>query len=96
MSQYRPGSLIGKGAQGKVYLAKHLLSNMDYAIKIVSKSAISKFHRNDDTGFQEVERLREATFRNCRNVVGLVQALEDTSNIYIVTRYISGGTLEAL
>lgn len=96
MSQYSPENLIGKGSTGTVYRSKHLVSSIDYAIKIVNKAEIVRFYTNNDTGYQEVDRLREITKMNCRNVVGLVQAMEDDNSFYFVTRYVGGGTLVAL
>jgi len=95
MSQYRPGILLGQGSQGTVLLAKHVVSKIDYAIKVVSKAAIKKLHSSDDKGFQEIEILRSATQTKCRNIAGLVQAMEDDKNFFIVTKYIKGGTLYA-
>ena len=91
MSQYRPGKLLGKGSQGSVFNAQHVISKIDYAVKIVSKVAIKNFHRNDDLGFQEIERLREVTFTRCRSVIGLIQSFEDEQYFYIITEFVKGG-----
>ena len=78
MSQYVPqGKPLGKGSQGKVLLSNHKINNIPYAVKVVSKAVVKRFHSFDDQGFKEVKMMREANAIKCRNVLGFVQAMED-------------------
>ena len=55
MSQYKPSLLLGQGSQGKVYLATHVVSKKEYAVKMISKAANNKFHARSEREFQEIE-----------------------------------------
>ena len=59
----------------------------------VSKEAAGKFNARNPDDFQEIECLQDASEHRCKNVVGLVQAIEDTKHFYIITPYMRGGTL---
>ena len=92
MDQFKSIRVLGQGAQGKVYLASHRLSGLEYAVKVVDKKKAAVLFSAAKENFQEVEVLIEATRLKCRNVVKVLQVLEDHC-FYIVTEYKSGGTL---
>ena len=92
MDQFKSIRILGQGAQGKVYLASHRLSGLEYAVKVVDKKKAAVLFSHAKENFQEVEVLIEATRLKCRNVVKVLQVLEDHC-FYIITEYKSGGTL---
>ena len=60
---------------------------------MISKLAANKFHARSERDFQEINVLQASNENQCRNVVKFVQAIEDKKHFYIITEFVSGGTL---
>ncbi|RPA81766.1 Pkinase-domain-containing protein [Ascobolus immersus RN42] len=85
---WRLGRTVGKGASGRVRLAKHSGTGQLSAIKIISKGCGSK-------GFvSHIERevvLMKALFHPC--IVKLYDVWENKSQVFLVLEYLEGGEL---
>ena len=80
---------LGEGSFGKVYKAKHKLTNVMYAIK-----AIDKLNKNNQEGKPYFRREIEIMYKvKHPNIVRLYGHFEDDQNIYFVLEYISKGNL---
>mmetsp|Transcript_4358 Transcript_4358/g.7941 ORF Transcript_4358/g.7941 Transcript_4358/m.7941 type:complete len:599 (+) Transcript_4358:2-1798(+) len=91
VSNFRKGSLLGKGAYGEVNLSLELSTGRLMAVKSVpltrvSKAAVASF-------LKEVELLKNLRHKN---VVQYLDARQDDTNLYIFLEYVSGGSLVSL
>ena len=83
---------IGNGSFGRVYLATHIKTNVDYAIKIIDKRNKTNidgkpyFHR-------EIEIMYKIRHPNCVRLFG---NFEDENFCYFIMEYIPGGNLYTL
>ncbi|XP_077112472.1 RAC-alpha serine/threonine-protein kinase-like [Ranitomeya variabilis] len=80
--------LLGRGAFGKVVLASVPGSNINVAVKMISK------RDNEDTILREQRTLLEA--RHCPFLCHLYAAHQSQHRAYLITEYLSGGSLEDL
>ena len=81
---------IGKGSFGEVYLASKKGENRTYAVKVID----SKFKRNAKAMKylnNEINILKDA---NHPNILKFIDKKETSENVYIITEYYNGGTLE--
>lgn len=81
---------IGKGAYGKVKLARKLDSPIDelFAVKIISKEPLDP--RSETRLRREISILKIC---NHENILKLKEIFEDSKKLYIVTEFIPDGTL---
>jgi len=80
---------LGEGSFGKVYKARHKLTNVIYAIK-----SIDKLNKNNQVGKPYFRREIEIMYKvNHPNIVRLYGHFEDDFNIYFVLEYIPKGNL---
>ena len=83
---------IGSGSFGRVYLASHLKTKVDYAIKVIDKRNKTNiegkpyFHR-------EIEIMSKIRHPNCVRLFG---NFEDDNFCYFIMEYIPGGNLYTL
>ena len=86
---YEMKEVIGKGKFGVVNLGIHKKTGQQVAIKILNKENIKT------TEDKELVRIEIGILKLCHhpNIVRLLDHLENTDYIYIVTEYIEGGTL---
>jgi len=86
---YEMKEVIGKGKFGVVNLGIHKKTGQQVAIKILNKENIKT---NED---KELVKIEIGILKLCHhpNIVRLLDHLENTDYIYIVTEYIEGGTL---
>ena len=88
-SFYNISQKLGKGAFGKVYLAIHVLTGLQVAIKTIDKSRL----QNESSKlkvFQEVHLMRKI---NHQNVVRLLEVFETHRFYMIVLEYADNGDL---
>ena len=86
---YEMKEVIGKGKFGVVNLGIHKKTGQQVAIKILNKENIKS------TEDKELVQIEIGILKLCHhpNIVRLLDHLENTDYIYIVTEYIEGGTL---
>jgi len=92
VEKYAVLDLIGKGHFAKVYLCRHQITDMEYAMKIVEKTQLRK------EAEKKHMRLEIAISKLLRHphVVSMHHVMETGSHIYIVQDFISGGSLQTL
>jgi len=80
---------IGNGSFGRVYLATHIKTNVDYAIKIIDKR--NKTNIDGKPYFQrEIEIMYKIKHPNCVRLFG---NFEDEDYCYFIMEYIPGGNI---
>lgn len=80
---------VGEGSFGRVYLARHKVTQMVYAIK-----EINKLDKNNQEGKPYFRREIEIMYKiNHPNVVRLYSNFEDDKNCYFVLEYVNKGNL---
>ena len=86
---YEMKEVIGKGKFGVVNLGIHRKTGQQVAIKILNKENIKTIED------KELVQIEIGILKLCHhpNIVRLLDHLENTDYIYIVTEYIGGGTL---
>jgi hypothetical protein len=82
--------MLGKGAVGKVVLAKNKQSNEKYAIKIITKTQDKCLFTNYEGIYREIEILKCC---NHKNIVQYIDSYEDSEKIYIVMEYLEHNLL---
>ena len=83
---------IGNGSFGRVFLATHLKTNVDYAIKIIDKR--NKTNIEGKPYFRrEIEIMYKIRHPNCVRLFG---NFEDENYCYFIMEYIPGGNLFSL
>ena len=83
---------IGSGSFGRVYLAKHLKTKVDYAIKVIDKR--NKTNIEGKPYFRrEIEIMSKIRHPNCVRLFG---NFEDENFCYFIMEYIPGGNLYTL
>ena len=86
---YEMKEVIGKGKFGVVNLGIHRKTGQQVAIKILNKENIKTIED------KELVQIEIGILKLCHhpNIIRLLDHLENTNYIYIVTEYIEGGTL---
>ena len=80
---------IGSGSFGRVYLASHLKTNVDYAIKVIDKR--NKTNIDGRPYFRrEIEIMYKIRHPNCVRLFG---NFEDENYCYFIMEYVPGGNL---
>ena len=83
---------IGSGSFGRVYLATHLKTKVDYAVKVIDKR--NKTNIEGKPYFRrEIEIMSKIRHPNCVRLFG---NFEDESFCYFIMEYIPGGNLYSL
>eukprot|EP00054_Salpingoeca_dolichothecata_P025443 m.178174 g.178174 ORF g.178174 m.178174 type:complete len:954 (-) comp25357_c0_seq3:66-2927(-) len=86
ISNYRIGKTIGKGNFAKVKLARHILTNVDVAIKIIDKSNLK------EAGLAKLRReVRIMKMLDHPNIVKLFEVIDTEKTLYLVMEYAAGG-----
>lgn len=92
ISDFTVLSELGRGAYGKVVLAKSKKTNKSYAIKIIDKYFLEKLNKTHEA-FIEREML-SANKHN--NIIKLVSSFQNSDKLFFVLNYIKNGTLQHL
>eukprot|EP01156_Anaeramoeba_ignava_P006077 Anaeramoba_ignava/a347683_55.p1 GENE.a347683_55~~a347683_55.p1 ORF type:complete len:2217 (+),score=613.13 a347683_55:83-6733(+) len=90
MENYQFIKTIGKGSFGKVKLAIHKLTNIQVAIKIISKALMSTKKNSQKRLQMELQILQKIRHPN---IISLFEILENDHFVYLVLEYASGGEL---
>lgn len=85
--RYEVAGLLGAGANGRVYLARHRILGQDRAIKCIPKTV------PDDSGFQSEAELLKSL--NHPAIPIIYDLEEDDENYYLIEEYVAGESLEA-
>lgn len=82
--------IIGKGSFGKVYMAKHILEDQIYAVKVVNKQMILKHNEK-----RHIMSERNVLLQNLRHpfLVGLHYSFQSKDKLYFVLDYANGGEM---
>ena len=92
LSDFKIKGEIGNGSFGIVYLATHLKTKVDYAIKAIDKT--NKCNIEGKPYFRrEIEIMYKLRHANCVRLFG---HFEDEQYCYFIMEYISGGNLYSL
>lgn len=89
LKEYDIKTVLGQGGFAQVYLAKHIPSNSDVAIKVIPKHV-----SNDPNHLRSINKEIEI-LRGIKHpfICGLYQVLESNDYLYIVLEYLENGTL---
>ncbi|CDK24791.1 unnamed protein product [Kuraishia capsulata CBS 1993] len=98
---WRLGRTLGKGASGRVRLAKHTQTGQLSAVKIVPKSVISNGNNSKQNTERDSNGLAYGIEREIiimklishPHVMGLYDVWENKGELYLVLEYIEGGEL---
>jgi NIMA (never in mitosis gene a)-related kinase len=89
MFKYEVLKLLGRGAYGRVDLARVKATNEDVAIKKVKLAALPEKQRA-----KAAEEVRLFSSLHHPNIVAYKDSFQDQKNLYIVMEYVNGGDLE--
>ncbi|CAM8977027.1 unnamed protein product [Rhodiola kirilowii] len=89
MQKYEVGRLLGQGTFAKVHYARHVITGMSVAIKIIDKEKIMKVGMMDQIK-REISVMRLVKHPN---IVELYEVMATKSKIYFVIEYVKGGEL---
>ena len=85
---YKLEHVLGEGAYGKVMLGENLYTGKKVAVKIISKEPLDK--RSETRLWREISILGMCKHPN---LLELEEVYETATKLYIVTKYVSGGSL---
>ena len=92
ITDFKKKKEIGSGSFGRVYLATHIKTNVDYAIKVIDKR--NKINIEGKPYFRrEIEIMSKIRHPNCVRLFG---NFEDENCCYFIMEYIPGGNLYTL
>ena len=92
ITDFKKKKEIGSGSFGRVYLATHVKTNIDYAIKVIDKR--NKINIEGKPYFRrEIEIMSKIRHPNCVRLFG---NFEDENYCYFIMEYIPGGNLFTL
>lgn len=83
---------LGRGAYGKVVLARNKATNREYAIKIIDKFFLDKLNKTKEA-FVEREMLSSLSHDNISKLVSSFQSKE---KLFFILKYFKNGTLNSL
>ena len=94
ISKFRPedydiSEMVGKGKFGEVYLATHVKSGIELAIKIMNKKTMMKYRASR----QLVREVKIHESISHPNIIGCYGVLHDEENVYLLMEYAPFGTL---
>ena len=85
-------SELGRGAYGKVVLARSKATDKEYAIKIIDKFFLDKLNKTHEA-FIEREMLAKLSHEN---IVKLVSSFQSTEKLFFILNFYKNGSLEQL
>ncbi|KLO08050.1 Pkinase-domain-containing protein [Schizopora paradoxa] len=98
---WKVGRTIGKGASGRVKIARHAKTGKYAAVKIISKTQLANSRRSIHNLAQDAERIllgmeREIVLMKLidhPNIMQLYDVYETSGELYLILEYIEGGEL---
>lgn len=84
---YKAKQKLAKGSYGTVFVAEHLTSKKDYAVKVIERSRLSA--KDKDLVEREVSIMKDC--RDVENVVKLVDFFVAPDTFYVVQVFAEGG-----
>lgn len=85
-----PGAVLGEGAYAVVRIARHRLSGVKFAVKLIDRSDAKNTR---EKCFNELRLLRAC--QNERNILSFHQYYEDRKYWYMIFEYVQGGNLQS-
>ena len=89
---FHNANVLGEGSYSTVYLGQHEESKYPVAIKVIARKSLVDNYMYE-TLASEIEILKKLDHPN---IVRLYDVLNTTNNVYIITEYCNGGTLDDL
>ena len=89
IGKYKIGKTLGHGSFGKVKLAKHILTGVEVAIKIINRSKIRSAEMSDKVR-REIQILMMLKHPH---IIRLYEVIETPTEIFLVMEFVSGGEL---
>ncbi|CAD8094116.1 unnamed protein product [Paramecium primaurelia] len=89
-STYALQTQLGSGSFGTVYQVLDLRTNKYYACKIISKGLLYKY--NAESMIRQEIKIQSTL--NHKNILKVYHSFEDNQNIYIISEFCSGGSLQ--
>ena len=84
---YKAKQKLAKGSYGTVFVAEHLTSKQDYAVKVIERSRLSA--KDKDLVEREVSIMKDC--RDVENVVKLVDFFVAPDTFYVIQVFAEGG-----
>ena len=81
---------LGTGSFGRVRFANHISSNQHYAVKMLRKSDVIKFHQVEHIK-SEKEILTSLSLDQHPFIVNLAAAFQDEIHLYMIIECVIGG-----
>jgi len=89
IGKYKIGKTLGHGNFGKVKQAKHIITGVQVAIKIINRSKIRSQEMSDKVR-REIQIL---TMLKHPHIIRLYEVIETPTEIFLVLEFVSGGEL---
>ena len=89
---YKVKQRLAKGSYGTVFVAEHITTKQDYAVKVIERSRLSA--KDKDLVEREVSIMKDC--RDIDNVVKLVDFFVAPDTFYVVQVFAEGGTTSKL
>lgn len=89
IGKYKIGKTLGHGSFGKVKQAKHILTGVQVAIKIINRSKIRSAEMSDKVR-REIQILMMLKHPH---IIRLYEVIETPTEIFLVMEFVSGGEL---
>lgn len=89
---FHNANVLGEGSYSTVYLGQHEESKHPVAIKVIARKSLVDNYMYE-TLASEIEILKKLDHPN---IVRLYDVLNTSNNVYIITEYCNGGTLDEL
>lgn len=87
---YEIVKVIGHGASGQVYLARHKTNNQMFACKVINKDGNMNDAQSMSTEIEIMKRIRH------RHVVSMYELFESPKCLWIILELVDGGLLYAV
>ena len=91
LGTYRLREVLGKGGMSVVYLARHVLTEQDVAVKVLPP----EMARQKDLKTRFIDEARTLARLEHPNIVVLHNFVEESGHLYLVMQYAEGDTLSA-
>jgi len=94
--KYEIGTLIGKGAYGKVKQIRDKKTKKLYAVKILTPSRLRNIPGGEDSLLREISIMKRIDHKNCIQYIDYWSEEYCKKKCYLVLEYVGGGSLQEL